>query len=312
MADREDIAVFEEARPRLLGLAYRILGSRADAEDAVLKWRTADHGAIASPGAWLMTTCTRRCIDLLRAAHRSRVDYVGTWLPEPMHMQSPDPADDALGSSLTTAFLLMLERLTPKERAAYLLHEIFDMDYPDIAGALDMNEVASRKLVSRARGHVDEARVRHVTPPARQEELLAAFEAAITGGDTSRLVGMLLIQAAAADWKVPASECAAANSVITHKPSGRTVTFGKVAAAARVVRGKANVMGVFDLVLRRFWSQLRLEPADINGGRGFIVRDGDQVEATVSFAYDEAGQVTGIYIMRNPDKLARLDAAAIR
>src|SRR5690242_21686362 len=150
MTDREDIAVFEEARPRLLGLAYRILGSRADAEDAVqdtfLKWRTADHADIANPGGWLITTCTRRCIDLLRAAHRSRVDYVGTWLPEPMHMLTADPADEALGTSLTTAFLLMLERLTPKERAAYLLHEIFDMDYPDIAKALDMNQAACRQL----------------------------------------------------------------------------------------------------------------------------------------------------------------------
>lgn len=293
MADREDIAVFEEARPRLLGLAYRILGSRADAEDAVqdtfLKWRGADQDAIANPAAWLMTACTRRCIDLLRAAHRTRVDYVGTWLPEPMHMLTTDPADEALGASLTTAFLLMLERLTPKERAAYLLHEIFDMDYPDIARALDMNQAACRQLVSRARGHVDEAKVRHVTSPARQEQLLAAFEAAIAGGDTSRLLGML-------------------SDDITFSADGG----GKVAAAARVVRGKANVMGVFDLVLRRFWSRFRLEPADINGGRGFIVRDGDQVEATVSFAYDEAGQVSGIYVMRNPDKLARLDAATIR
>lgn len=293
MTNLEDIAVFEEARPRLLGLAYRILGSRADAEDAVqdtfLKWRTADHDAIANPGAWLMTTCTRRCIDLLRAAHRSRVDYVGTWLPEPIHTATADPADEDLGSSLTTAFLLMLERLTPKERAAYLLHEIFDMDYPDIARALDMNETACRKLVSRAKGHVDDAKVRHVTPAARQEELLAAFESAIAGGDTAALVAML------------------SDDIALGADGG-----GKVAAAARIVQGKAEVMGFFDQVLRRFWSQYRLTAADINGGRGFIVHKDDHVEATVAFAYDEAGRVSGIYIMRNPDKLARLDAMAIR
>lgn len=293
MADREDIAVFGEARPRLLGLAYRILGSRADAEDAVqdtfVKWRTAEHADIANPAAWLMTACTRRCIDLLRAAHRSRVDYVGTWLPEPMHMLTTDPADEALGASLTTAFLLMLERLTPKERAAYLLHEIFDMDYPDIARALDMSQAACRQLVSRAKGHVDDARVRHVTPAARQEELLAAFEAAISGGDTKALVAML------------------SDDIALSADGG-----GKVAAAAKILHGKANVMGFFDLVLRRFWTQFRLEPVDINGGRGFIVRNGDQVEATVSFAYDEAGRVGDIYIMRNPDKLAHLDATAVR
>jgi RNA polymerase sigma-70 factor (ECF subfamily) len=292
MTNHEDIAVFEEARPRLLGLAYRILGSRADAEDAVqdtfVKWRTAARDDIANPAAWLMTSCTRRCIDLLRAAHRSRVDYVGTWLPEPMHMLTADPADDALGSSLTTAFLLMLERLTPKERAAYLLHEIFDMDYPDIAKALDMNQAACRQLVSRAKGHVDEAKVRHMTPAARQEELLAAFESAIAGGDTKTLVAML------------------SDDIALSADGG-----GKVAAAPKTLQGKANVMGFFDLVLRRFWTQYRLEAADINGGRGFIVHNGDQVEATVSFAFDEADRVSGIYIMRNPDKLARLDAAAV-
>jgi RNA polymerase sigma-70 factor (ECF subfamily) len=292
MTDHEDIAVFEEARPRLLGLAYRILGSRADAEDAVqdifVKWRTAEHGDIANPTAWLMTSCTRRCIDLLRAAHRSRVDYVGTWLPEPMHMLTADPADEALGSSLTTAFLLMLERLTPKERAAYLLHEIFDMDYPDIAQALDMNQAACRQLVSRAKGHVDDAKVRHTTPAARQEALLAAFESAISGGDTGALVAML------------------SDDIALSADGG-----GKVAAAPKTLQGKANVMGFFDLVLRKFWPQFRLEAADINGGRGFIVHNGDQVEATVSFAYDEAGRVSGIYIMRNPDKLGRLDAAAV-
>lgn len=292
MADREDIAVFEEARPRLLGLAYRILGSRADAEDAVqdtfLKWRSADHDAIANPGAWLMTSCTRRCIDLLRAAHRTRVDYVGTWLPEPMHMLTTDPADESLGASLTTAFLLMLERLTPKERAAYLLHEIFDMDYPDIAKALDMNQAACRQLVSRAKGHVDDAKVRHVTPVARQEELLAVFQSAISGGDTSALVSML------------------SDDIALSADGG-----GKVAAAARVLRGKDEVMGFFQQILRRFWTQYRLTAADINGGRGFIVHKDDHVEATVAFAFDDGGKVTGIYIMRNPDKLAHLDVTAI-
>jgi RNA polymerase sigma factor (sigma-70 family) len=121
------VEIFEQARLRLLGVAYRILGSRAEAEDAVqdtfLRWQETDLATVGSPGAWLTTTCTRRATDMLRAAYRSRVDYVGNWLPEPVHtlIDSEAEAQMELSSSLSTAFLLMLERLTPKERAAYLL-----------------------------------------------------------------------------------------------------------------------------------------------------------------------------------------------
>jgi RNA polymerase sigma-70 factor (ECF subfamily) len=122
--DDADLQLFEDTRPRLLGLAYRILGSRADAEDAVqdcfLKWREADRTQITTPTAWLSTVCTRRCLDILRAADRMRIDYVGPWLPEPIHPATPPAADSKLAASLTTAFLLLLERLTPKERAVYL------------------------------------------------------------------------------------------------------------------------------------------------------------------------------------------------
>src|SRR5260370_41828036 len=118
--DGAGLQLFEETRPRLLGLAYRILGSRADAEDAVqdcfLKGREADRTQITTPTAWLSTVCTRRCLDNLRAANRVRIDYVGPWLPEPIHPATPHAADSKLAASLTTAFLLLLERLTPKER----------------------------------------------------------------------------------------------------------------------------------------------------------------------------------------------------
>ena len=146
METRNHVRLFEERRPALLALAYRMLGTRADAEDAVqdtfIKWQDADRAQIDNPAAWLTTTCTRRCIDLLRSAHRSRVDYVGPWLPEPIHTRTDDMSADevALASSLSTAFLLLLERLTPKERAAYLLYEIFDMPYGEIAKTLEMQE----------------------------------------------------------------------------------------------------------------------------------------------------------------------------
>src|SRR5262249_37637046 len=154
---------FEEARPALVALAYRILGSRADADDVVqdcfLKWVEADRAAIERPKAWLTTVCTRRCLDIVRSTDRKRVDYVGPWLPEPIHTATPAP-DVELASTLTTAFLLALERLSPKERAAYLLHDIFDQSYGDIAATLDLDQDACRQLVSRGRAHVEQGKPR--------------------------------------------------------------------------------------------------------------------------------------------------------
>ena len=289
----DDITVFEQARPGLFGLAYRLLGSRADAEDAVqetfLKWRSTDRALIDSPGAWLTTACTRHCLDLLRNAHHSRLQYVGTWLPEPVQIdEQNEPQSGAeLASSLTTAFLLLLERLTPKERAAYLLHDIFDMDYPDIALILELQEPACRKLVSRARQHVERGRVRHATPPEQQSQLLLAFEQAVQHGRTDALARLL-----STDVRLAAD-------------GG-----GKVSAARRVMVGSDEVLKFITSGLHVWWAGLTLERATINGTLGLIVRDGDgQVSASASFAYDEHGCLDGIYIMRNPDKLARIDQA---
>ena len=137
-SEDDPVPAFEAARPRLLGLAYRILGSRADAEDAVqdtfVKWQAADRSDVREPAAWLTTACTRRCLDILKAGARARVDYVGAWLPEPIATAALAAEDKLeLAASLTTAFLLVLERLTPKERAAYLLHDIFETPYPAVA-----------------------------------------------------------------------------------------------------------------------------------------------------------------------------------
>lgn len=288
---------FDRAGPMLLGLAYRILGSRADAEDAVqdtyLKWRSADRSRIDTPSAWLTTACTRRCIDLLRAAHRRRVDYVGAWLPEPVETVAAgsDPGPEArlaLASSLSTAFLLLLERLTPKERAAYLLHEIFDVPYPEIARILDLREEACRKLVSRARDNVQRERVRHVTPPDRREQLLAAFEAALATGSVEPLAPLL-----SAD-------------VVLSVDSG-----GKVPSLDRLLHGRDAVLDFVAHGLHRFWQPQQRTATLLNGGPGLVVRRGGTPTAAVSFAVDDAGAVTAVYIMRNPDKLARLGAAAV-
>lgn len=301
MIGRDALATFEQARPGLLGLAYRILGSRADAEDAVqdtfLKWQANDRDDIGNPAAWLTTVCTRHCLDILRSADRARVEYVGPWLPEPVRTANdeafghaaPDASPEhaaALASSLTTAFLLALQRLTPKERAAYLLHEIFDLPYPEVARTLDLQEPACRQLVSRARGHIERAKVRHATPPARQQQLLAAFGTAIATGSVDALAGLL------------------SDDVRLSADGG-----GKVIAARRVMHGPEEVLRFIQSGLHVWWTGSRLEEATINGRRGLIQYEDDVVAAAVSFAWDEDGRLTDVFIMRNPDKLARIETA---
>ena len=290
MRDTAATAVFEDSRRFLLNLAYRVLGSRIDAEDAVqetfLKWRESDHAALVNPRAWLTTLCTRHCIDQLRLAHRARVEYVGTWLPEPIHSESTESPEQMLelASSLSTAFLLLLERLTPRERAAYLLVEVFDLDYPEVAKAIGVQEPACRKLVSRARAGIAAGKVRRAPSRARQEQLLDAFHAAIASGATAGLTALLADEV---------ELCADG--------------VGKVPTLGHILHGKAKVLAFIYDSLRGYWSDYRWLPADLNGGRGAILARAGEVVASVTFAYDELGQVSNIYIVRNPEKLAGLE-----
>ena len=289
--DDHELHVFEQARPSLLGLAYRILGSRADAEDVVqdcfMKWCGTDRPAIGGPAAWLSTVCTRRCLDVLRSAHRARTDYVGPWLPEPIQPVAPQDADGKLAASLATAFLLMLDRLTPKERAAYLLHDVFDQPYPQIAATLEMEEAACRKLVSRAREHIKQGRVRHVTPVETQDRLLRAFQSAINSGSTTLLAGLL------------------SSDIRLTTDSG-----GKAIAALRILEGD-EVLTVLSHA-HIWWAGCVWTITDISGGRGAILTKDDAPILTLSFDYNDAGQVSDIFITRNPDKLARLDPVVIQ
>jgi RNA polymerase sigma factor (sigma-70 family) len=284
---------FMEARPRLLGIAYRILGSRAEAEDAVqdtfLRWQATQIESIESPGAWLTTVCTRRAIDMLRASYRSRVDYVGSWLPEPVQTVIKNDAESQmeLASSLSTAFLLMLERLTPKERAAYLLHEIFEMPYTDVAASLNSNEPACRKLVSRAKARIGNSQVRHRPPEKRQKELLAAFEDAVRTGRPGALAAIL-----ASDVRLTAD-------------GG-----GKVATVTEVLEGGA-VIAFLTERLSEWWAPYEWTFRQINGMRGLVLREGEKIVATASFAYDAADCISSIFIMRNPDKLEGLSGFKI-
>lgn len=281
-------AVFEAARPRLLGLAYRILGGLADAEDAVqdcwLRWMQADNGSIRNPAAWLTTVCTRRCIDMRRAHDRTRVDYVGAWLPEPLQATGGG-AEDAveLASTLNTAFMLVMERLAPKERAAFLLHEIFDVDYAEIAGTLDIDEAACRKLVSRAKGNVEKSRSRYTAPPDRQRVFLDAFHDAVTEGETAPLAALL------------------AQDVRLSADGG-----GKVPSIREPFVGGEKVLQFISRKLSLYWQGADWTETTINGVLGAEIRRDGVVTASVTFAADPGGRITEIYITRNPDKLAAL------
>ncbi|MHA7775491.1 RNA polymerase sigma factor SigJ [Roseibium sp. M-1] len=281
--------IFETVRPRLLGLAYRMLGSMADAEDAVqdtfLKWQDADRSAIATPEAFLTTVCTNRCLDYLKAAHRKRVDYVGSWIPEPLQIDSgSDPeADLNRAQSLTTAFLLLLERLTPKERAAYLLREIFGKSYEEVAATLGISEAACRQLVSRASRHVQGPASRFVPPADHQDRILSSFLAALETGSTEHLTGLL------------------AETVQFQSDSG-----GKATALSRVLQGSDEVGRYIARILGRLWAAGRVEVLYLNGTRGLAVFDGSEAVSAVTFGYDAEGRIERIFNIRNPDKLARL------
>lgn len=288
----DDARTFEDARPLLMGVAYRILGSTADAADVVqdtyLAWLGADTGQVRSPRAWLVTVCTRRALDVARSANRARVDYVGQWLPDFVHTSTADdPGEQVeLASSVTTAFLLLLERLTPRERSAYVLREVFDRDYAEIAPALGLSEAACRQLVARARRNVGDPTVRHRPDPERQQALLDAFRAAVADGSTGGLARLL------------------ADDVQLVADSG-----GKVPTVRETLHGTDEVLAFIESTIGPAWRDHTLLDAEINAARGLELVEGDRITAAVTFAYDDAGRVTAIYVMRNPDKLDRLHQA---
>lgn len=290
----DGINLFEEIRPGLLGLAYRILGSMADAEDMVqdtfIKWNETKQQAIDIPKAWLTTVCTRCCLDQLRSSNRVRVDYVGTWLPEPIHtpIDTDFISNIELNQSLTTAFLLMLERLTPKERAAYLLHEIFDASYMEVAQTLGIKEPACRKLVSRAKENIDKTKIRNVTSMQKQEKFLNAFQLAITKGETVELTSLL-----SDDIKLSAD-------------GG-----GKVLAILKPIEGKKSVIAFMIDGLKNYWANCQWEKIDINNSPGFILKEGNKIIAVLSFSYDKQDQADDIFIMRNPEKINNLNEISI-
>ncbi|MFO0847991.1 MAG: RNA polymerase sigma factor SigJ [Gemmataceae bacterium] len=271
--------------PRLMSVAYRMLGSVADAEDAVqdafVRYHTA--GGVSSPEGFLVRTTTRICIDRLR--ERRRRGYVGPWVPEPVETRA-ERRDAVLGESLTQAFLLLLERLTADERAAFLLRTVFDYEYAEIAGVLGKAEPAVRQLVSRARGRLGlDGDRRFPTTPARADGLVERFVAACRAGDVKAVEAML------------------AEDAEVHSDGG-----GKVSAARVVIRGRDKVARFLTGVFRKRWLQ-DVGVTSVNGEPGLVFRSGGRVVSVLSLRVE--GGVRAVYITVNPDKLGRWAAAEV-
>ena len=281
------LETFTAHRERLFGIAYRMLGSVHDAEDllqeAYIRWERAGGDAVENPRAFLCTMVTRMSIDALRSARRQRESYVGDWLPEPLAAEALPSETAALADSLSTAFLLLLERLSPPERAALLLREVFGYAYPEVAEVLGKTEANCRQLVRRARARARVPHGRFTPDPAEHAQLLANFMAATRGGDPDVLLAFL------------------AEGATLRSDHG-----GKASAARRPLHGARNIAKFFAGIMRRFVpDDFSTRITTINGAAGVIAYAGGQ--PITAFTFDiEDGTITAIYVIRNPDKLRHL------
>lgn len=275
---------FDPLRPRLTRIAYRMLGSVADAEDVVqdafLRWMATDRDAVREPEAFLRRVVTRLCLDQIKSARSRREAYVGPWLPEPI-VDEEEEVDD-----VTLPLMLALERLSPLERAAFLLHDVFGASFDEIAETLHRDSAAVRQLASRARTHVRASRPRFTVAKERGLEIAAAFFAASRGGDVAGLRALL-----AADASV-------------HSDGG-----GKVQAGLKPIFGADNLMKLFGSLHRfvNLETSKVLQYGIINGLPGFVTREPGGILQTTALLIGEDG-IEAIYIVRNPDKVGHLEA----
>ena len=277
---------FEAHRRALTGLAYRMLGSRAEAEDIVqdawLRWHAADRGAIEHPRRYLGTVVTRLCLDRMKSAQMRRETYVGPWLPEPVVDEALDgEAAGELAHDISVALMLLLERLSPLERASFLLHDVFGLDFDAVAGALGRNEAACRQLAARARTHIEAGRPRFAASHEEGQRLVAAFQQAVISGDTSALLQTL------------------ANDAVFHSDGG-----GKRPAALKPIHGADKIVRLIEGLARKEPSMLTfaVRPATVNGLPGLLLREPDGSILTLGFEH-QGGRITALYLTRNPEKL---------
>lgn len=276
-------ALFEPHRKRLLGLAYRMLGSVASAEDVVQEtWvRWADAGDVDRPGAWLTTVATRLCLDELKSARTRREAHVGPWLPEPWIDAAP-PEPGVLTESLSMAFLLLLEALSPRERAAFLLRDVFEEDYARIARVLDATEATTRQWVRRARTALERDRPRFDADPAVHAALLTAFGAAVRSGDPAPLEALL------------------AEQVVATSDGG-----GRVKTLPRPIQGRDKVARLLRKLFEWIPDDYESSPAWVNGGPGRIDRLGGRV-FSVTALESVGGRLVGYKVVLDPLKLAHV------
>ncbi len=277
--------VFQSHRARLFGVAYRMLGSRAEAEDllqdAYLRWHQSHTEDIQSPIAFLVTITTRLCLDRLRELKQKREHYIGPWLPEPImddHIPSPEMQRE-LADEVSVAFLAVLERLGPEERAAFLLHEVFDYDYPEVAQMLGKSELACRQMIHRARARVRESRPRFSMTAESRERLLEKFLTAVGTGDRKAVMALL-------------------SEEVEYMADGG----GKVVAALKILRGRERIGWLYHCIARRFLG-LSYRLIRVNGELGAVCTMDGNLFSIFSFVTD-GERIFRIYVVRNPDKLA--------
>ncbi|MGC5166205.1 RNA polymerase sigma-70 factor [Luteimicrobium sp. DT211] len=281
----DDLARFLDVRPQLFGIAYRMLGSVADAEDVVqdawIRWQSADRDVVRNAAAFLTTTTTRLAINAATTARARRESYVGQWLPEPVDTE----ADPLLGAerdeALELAVLLLLEKLNPVERAAYVLHEAFAYPYRRIAEILETSEPNARQLAGRARRRLTSERT-SPAPAVVQRRLLEAFVAAARTGRVDEL------------------ERVFADDAVAYSDGG-----GKVYASRRDIVGRARVTNFLDNVLRKYWSQSTFDVAEVNGGLALVLRDATDAPVAVLATDGSDAGIERLLVVLNPDKLER-------
>ncbi|MEI5996629.1 RNA polymerase sigma-70 factor [Paraburkholderia bengalensis] len=287
----DDVSAFDPLRPRLQKIAYRMLGSVAEAEDIVqdvwLRWHGADRQDIDNAEAWLVSVTTRMSIDRLRAAKVQREHYTGIWLPEPLMTDSPATPEEMKerADDVSVAFLLLLERLSPEARAAFLLREVFDADYDEVAGAIGKTEAACRQLVSRAKAQLRDERPRYAVPREKHQQLLQTFAQALERGD------------------FPAINAFLAQDAILIGDGG-----GKVQSFPKPMEGGRRIAQLFYAAALRYKSGLRVKLVMLNGEAALLRYFEGELESAQTFETD-GERIVAIHVQRNPDKLARIAAA---
>lgn len=279
------LAVYQSARPRLFGVAYRMLGSVAEAEDVLqevwMRWQRSDRAPVVDPLAFLVTMTTRLAINELQSARVRRESYVGPWLPEPVDTSADPTLGAERAEALSFAVLLMLERLTPTERAAYVLREAFGYDYAEISSVVQVSEVAARQLVSRARKHLVEERHREVST-GEQRRLLDAFVTAASTGDLRQLEQLL------------------AEDVVSYSDGG-----GVVRASRIPVAGRETVAKFVRAFQPRFWGGVEVTVSEVNGRPAAVLRRDGEIFAVLALVTSQAG-IRNLLWMMNPHKLGAL------